>query len=100
MHVVEERRVGAVVRFAADARYQAPFVLGLGRIIRRKGFHLLIEAFEKCAAKDWKLVIAGEGRELETLKAQAAALGEAVGQDVERPAAVAGAGRRLHRMGR
>ena len=53
-------------------------VLGLGRMIRRKGFHLLIEAFEKSAAKDRRLVIAGDGRELESLRAQASPLGDRV----------------------
>src|SRR4029077_19126559 len=42
--------------------------------IRRKGFHLLIDAFGRLDAPDWKLVIAGEGRELETLKSQAPVL--------------------------
>jgi glycosyltransferase involved in cell wall biosynthesis len=48
-----------------------PFILALGRTIRRKGFHLLIEAFAQLNDPDWKLVIAGEGRELDTLKQQA-----------------------------
>jgi len=61
--------------FASDARFRGPFMLGLGRTIRRKGFHLLIDAFGRLDAPDWKLVIAGEGRELETLKSQAAVLG-------------------------
>ena len=65
-------------RFAKDPALGGPFVLGLGRTIRRKGFHLLIDAFVSTAAPEWKLVIAGEGRELETLKAQAAPLGDRV----------------------
>jgi len=64
-------------RFAADARFSAPFVLGLGRMIRRKGFHLLIEA-AKSFDERWKLVLAGEGREIESLKTQAAPLGDRV----------------------
>ena len=65
-------------RFASDPNYQVPFVLGLGRMIRRKGFHLLIEAFASLPKNDWKLVIAGEGRELEALQKQAKPLGERV----------------------
>lgn len=60
-------------RFASDPDYQASFVLGLGRTIRRKGFHLLIEAFDNVKDRhpDWRLVIAGDGRELDNLKQQA-----------------------------
>jgi teichuronic acid biosynthesis glycosyltransferase TuaC len=58
-------------RFASDPRLNGPFILGLGRTIRRKGFHLLIDAFARLIAPRHKLVIAGDGRELETLRAQA-----------------------------
>jgi glycosyltransferase involved in cell wall biosynthesis len=76
---VEELRVDASAsKFAADERLRGPFVLGLGRTIRRKGFHVLIEAFARVEARDWRLVIAGEGRELEALRAQAAPLGDRV----------------------
>ena len=66
--------------FATDPRLRCPFILGLGRTIRRKGFHLLIEAFAKIKDQfpDWKLVIAGEGRDLEELRAQAGPLGDRV----------------------
>ena len=64
--------------FAMDARYQSPFVLALGRAIRRKGFHLLIDAFGSTASSDWKLVIAGEGRELGGLRKQAEPFGERI----------------------
>ena len=64
-------------KFAGDKRFDGPFVLGLGRTIRRKGFHLLIEAFGRVAARhaDWPLVIAGDGRELAELRRQASELG-------------------------
>ncbi|HSI37206.1 MAG: glycosyltransferase family 4 protein [Phycisphaerae bacterium] len=62
-------------RFARDPAYAGPFVLGLGRTIRRKGFHLLIDALAELPASDWKLVVAGDGRELTALKQQAAPLG-------------------------
>jgi glycosyltransferase involved in cell wall biosynthesis len=65
-------------RFAEDPKYAQPFILGLGRTIRRKGFHLLIEAFADLPASSPRLVIAGEGKELDALKAQAAGLGDRV----------------------
>lgn len=65
-------------RFASDAQYHGPFVLGLGRTIRRKGFHLLIDAFVSTTGADWKLVIAGDGRELDALREQARPLGNRV----------------------
>ena len=71
-------RDASTSRFEGDARYQVPFVLGLGRTIRRKGFHLLIDAFGSTAGTEWKLVIAGEGRELDALRAQAKPFGERV----------------------
>jgi glycosyltransferase involved in cell wall biosynthesis len=59
-------------RFATDPQYQKPFILALGRTIRRKGFHLLIEAFTQLpTSSPINLVIAGEGRDLENLKSQA-----------------------------
>ena len=72
------RRDASTSKFAGDARYACPFVLGLGRVIRRKGFHLLIDAFAALPGGDWKLIIAGNGRELESLQQQAAALGDRV----------------------
>jgi len=76
---VEELRADASEsKFARDERLKGPFVLGLGRAIRRKGFHLLIEAFASLPALGWKLVIAGEGRDLPALQAQGAALGDRV----------------------
>jgi glycosyltransferase involved in cell wall biosynthesis len=64
--------------YARDPRLAGPFILGLGRAIRRKGFTLLIEAFAQVSTPDWKLVIAGDGRELDSLRAQATALGDRV----------------------
>lgn len=65
-------------RFASDPGFQRPFVLGLGRTIRRKGFHLLIDAFASMPNTDWQLVIAGDGRELPALQQQAEPLGDRV----------------------
>jgi glycosyltransferase involved in cell wall biosynthesis len=78
VNVEELRNDASPSRFATDPRLKGPFVLGLGRTIRRKGFHLLIEAFGRIEASQWKLVIAGEGRDLEPLRAQASSLGERV----------------------
>jgi glycosyltransferase involved in cell wall biosynthesis len=65
-------------RFNSDPRLTAPFILALGRTIKRKGFDLLIDAFSQLNAPDWKLVIAGEGRELDALRARATPLGDRV----------------------
>jgi glycosyltransferase involved in cell wall biosynthesis len=71
----EELRADAVQsRFVAEKTIHVPFVLALGRTIRRKGFHLLIEAFSRLPPNDWKLVIAGDGKDLDQLRAQAADL--------------------------
>jgi glycosyltransferase involved in cell wall biosynthesis len=79
VNVADLRRDASGSKFAGDARLQGPFVLGLGRTIRRKGFHLLVEAMGTAKLPaEWKLVIAGEGRDLEPLKAQAQSLGERV----------------------
>jgi glycosyltransferase involved in cell wall biosynthesis len=66
-------------RFAADPSLaKKPFILALGRTIRRKGFHLLIDAFAQLNHPDWTLVIAGDGRELDALRRQAQPLGDRV----------------------
>jgi glycosyltransferase involved in cell wall biosynthesis len=77
---IEELQADASAsRFAADGNLAGPFVLGLGRTIRRKGFDLLIEAAGSGQwDARWKLVIAGTGRELESLQAQARPLGTRV----------------------
>ncbi len=59
-------------RFVGDDRLRGPFILGLGRTIRRKGFHLLVEGFAEVAPMGWKLVIAGDGKDLGDLKTLAA----------------------------
>ncbi len=78
VNVAELRQEAAASRFARDPKFKSPFVLGLGRAIHRKGFHLLIEAFAALTPRDWRLVIAGDGRELEALRRQAASQGERV----------------------
>ena len=65
-------------RFARDELLAEPFVLALGRSIRRKGFHLLIDAYASLAAPPWRLVIGGDGRELNALRLAARPLGNRV----------------------
>lgn len=43
-------------------------ILAVGRLHQIKGFDLLIAAFSKVSAKNWKLVIVGEGKEREKLE--------------------------------
>ncbi len=52
-------------------------VLGVGRLVRQKGFDLLVPAFAAATRCDggWELVIAGEGPEREALAALAASCG-------------------------
>lgn len=72
----------------------AHIIAAMGRLVRQKGFDILIEAFGRCAAKhpDWSLVILGEGPQRASLETLAADLGIAdrvhlVGQ-VREPAAI------------
>ncbi len=54
------------------------FIIGAGRLVRQKGFDLLIDAFAKCPqASDLDLVILGYGPLEMQLRAQAARLGVA-----------------------
>jgi len=76
---VEELRADASTsRLSGDERLRCPFVLGLARVIQRKGLHLLVDAFAKAAAPPWRLVIAGDGRDLPALRAHASPLGDRV----------------------
>lgn len=51
-------------------RMQHRLVVGMGRLVKQKGFDLLIKAFAECAAKhsDWSLVILGEGHDRPALE--------------------------------
>lgn len=65
---------------AEEPSLEVPFdryVLALGRVVRKKGFDLLLEAFARVAPNhpDVGLVIAGDGPELASLRAMAADLG-------------------------
>ncbi len=63
-----------------DARaytHPRPYILGLGRLTRKKGFDLLLEALARLNpfATDVDLILAGEGEERPALEEQARALG-------------------------
>jgi glycosyltransferase involved in cell wall biosynthesis len=56
--------------------HQRPYMLGVGRLTRAKGFDLLIDAFAKTGAKDdIDLIIAGDGDQRDSLQNQAGRLG-------------------------
>jgi glycosyltransferase involved in cell wall biosynthesis len=59
--------------FARESRrpFDKPYVLAMGRVVKQKGFDILIESFERAGVVGMDLVIAGEGPELESLKRQA-----------------------------
>jgi glycosyltransferase involved in cell wall biosynthesis len=54
-----------------------PVVLSMGRLVRSKGVDLLVAAFAKAATgkPDWRLDVAGAGREADALREQAAQTG-------------------------
>ncbi len=52
-----------------------PVVVGAGRLVRQKGFDILLRAFAGFSAPDARLAILGEGIERESLSRQARALG-------------------------
>ncbi|HXM48961.1 MAG TPA: glycosyltransferase family 4 protein [Pyrinomonadaceae bacterium] len=56
--------------------YPRPYVLAIGRLTHKKGFDVLIDAFAKDQAQGWPdLIIAGDGEELDSLRAQVQRLG-------------------------
>ncbi len=66
-----------LVRAAAPMRRNRPYLLGIGRLVRQKGFDVLVAAFAKVAAEhpELDLVLAGDGTERAALAAQIAATG-------------------------
>jgi glycogen(starch) synthase len=70
-----------------------PYILGIGRLVRFKGFDVLLKAFARSGISSHDLLLAGEGPEREALERLAGELG--LGQRVkflgraERPAALA-----------
>lgn len=65
----------AAVRAAEPEIRRRPFLLGLGRFVRKKGFDLLIDSFARIAGdhRDLDLVLAGDGPEYGSLVRRAAA---------------------------
>jgi glycosyltransferase involved in cell wall biosynthesis len=83
-----DRRKAEVIFNGVDADETEPvqvalpferYVLGLGRIVRKKGFDLLLEAFARVAAAHTEvgLVVAGQGPESDWLRQRAVELGVA-----------------------
>lgn len=60
---------------AAEVALPARYLLAVGRVVRTKGFDLLLEAFAAAALPDVALVIGGDGPEREALAARARELG-------------------------
>lgn len=62
-----------------DDGARKPVVLGIGRLVRSKGFDTLIDAFDLAvrerpeARREWRLSVVGDGSQAEALRAQAAA---------------------------
>ncbi len=52
-----------------------PYLFGIGRLVREKGFDVLIDAFARLPSSDLRLVIAGEGPQRSELEAMAERVG-------------------------
>jgi GalNAc-alpha-(1->4)-GalNAc-alpha-(1->3)-diNAcBac-PP-undecaprenol alpha-1,4-N-acetyl-D-galactosaminyltransferase len=76
---------------------RSPFILAIGRLIRQKGFDLLLDAFSRSRLQEsgWRLVILGEGTERDALLQQANRLG--VRDSVSLPGHVTNLGQWLDR---
>jgi glycosyltransferase involved in cell wall biosynthesis len=81
VYVIPNAVEAPIAEPASEANTKSqPYIVSMGRLVRQKGFDLLIEAFQQVAAqhREWKLCILGEGPELSALKKQAAPLGDRV----------------------
>jgi glycosyltransferase involved in cell wall biosynthesis len=59
------------------ASLDKPTILAVGRLHRQKGLDVLLDAFARLDAREWQIVLLGEGVERERLERQAQALGVA-----------------------
>jgi glycosyltransferase involved in cell wall biosynthesis len=66
----------AALPLPPDAPVDDPYIVSIGRLERQKGYDLLLKAYAASRARsNLKLVILGEGKELNALREQAAQLG-------------------------
>lgn len=69
---------GALVddfRNAVPIKRDRPYVFALGRLVPQKGFDVLLESVSAALPPGWQLLLAGDGPEEGSLKAQVARLG-------------------------
>jgi glycogen(starch) synthase len=52
-------------------RHPRPYILGIGRVVKQKGFDVLIDAFAQARLGDYDLLIAGDGPEKAALERRA-----------------------------
>lgn len=74
---VEALRAAAAVATQAPWPPGGPVLVAVGRLVRQKGFDLLLEAFARLRMPELRLAILGEGPDRAALEAQAARLGVA-----------------------
>lgn len=60
---------------AAPRQNPRPYILGYGRLVKQKGFDVLLHAFKNAALREVDLLIAGDGPEREPLSRLARGLG-------------------------
>jgi glycosyltransferase involved in cell wall biosynthesis len=77
----------ASVRAALRVPTGSSLILAVGRMVPKKGFDVLIEALARLDDTGWVAVLAGEGSDLESLRARANALG--LGERMRYPGGVA-----------
>ncbi len=75
--VKQPARPAGVLRGELGVGPDVPIVVGAGRLERRKGFDVLVDAFARVSVGGARLVVAGMGPEEAALRRQAAALGVA-----------------------
>jgi glycosyltransferase involved in cell wall biosynthesis len=77
VHVVPNAAESLPVGAAPAWLPTSPFIVGVGRLTRQKGFDVLIRAFETLSRRrpEWQLVILGEGEERAALESLVTDLG-------------------------